>query len=228
MRLRRVTRSPFAFWIAVAVLAVITWSVVAGIVGRAQAQAEHFGSLRDAAVATRPVAAGALLGPDDVVIRSVPAAFLPEASVAALSEVLGRTVLTRLFPGQAVVREQFAPFGLEGVAALLPPGARAVAVPTGGATAPLRKGDVVDVLATFDPAAPGAAAQEPTFAVATNAVVVDVGGDAATVAVGPEEAKRVAFAVTQATVTLAVGAPGDAQRAPVATSTSTPRPTIAR
>jgi Flp pilus assembly protein CpaB len=65
----------------------------------------------------------------------------------------------------------------------------------------LRRGDRVDVLATFDPPPAG---QEPTFPVAEAALVVDVGPEAASVAVGPEEAKRVAFAVASGTVTLTV------------------------
>ena len=66
----------------------------------------------------------------------------------------------------------------------------------------LSKGDAVDVLATFDPAA--AQGQEPTFPVATAATVVDVRGESVTIAVDPEEAKRVAFAETHGTVTLAL------------------------
>lgn len=246
MRLRRITRSPIAFWAGVAVLAIITWSVVAGIVGRAQAQADRFGSVRLAVVAARAVPMGEVVEAGDLANRDIPAAFLPEGWLGAPGDAVGRTVVAPLFPGQPVVKGQLAPDGLVGVAALLPPASRAVAVPTGAATAPLRKGDVVDVLATFetsDGGVGGAGGQEPTFPVATNALVVDVGSDAATVAVGLEEAKRVAFAVARGTVTLVVGAPGNAggqprrppdpggepaQRAPVATSTSTPRPTAAR
>jgi Flp pilus assembly protein CpaB len=202
-----------AFWIGVAVLAVVTWSVVAGIVSRAQAQAARFGSLRAVVVVVRPLETGAVVADEDVVVREIPLAFLADDSVGSPAEAVGHTAVAPLYPGQAVVRDQLAPAGLKGVAALLPPGTRAVAVPTGPATAPIRKGDVVDVLATFDQSVPGAVSvgQEPTFPVATNAVVVDVGSDAATVAVTPQEVARVAFAVTQGTVTLAVGAPGDAR-----------------
>lgn len=230
MRLRRFTRSPIAFWIGVAVLAIITWSVVTGIVGQAQAEVDRFGAVRSAVVAARLVPVGDIVEPGDVASRDVPVAFLPDGWVGAPADAVGRTAVAPLFPGQAVVKGQLAPDGLSGVAALLPVGTRAVAVPTGGATVPLRVGDVVDVLATFD--ASGGGDQEPTFPVATGAVIVAVGPDAATVAVSPDEAKRVAFAVTRGTVTLAVGAPDSrvrpAQRTPVATSTSTPRPTTAR
>ncbi|HEX8770013.1 MAG TPA: Flp pilus assembly protein CpaB [Acidimicrobiales bacterium] len=226
MRLRRFIRSPISFWVGVAILAATTWLIVSRIVAEAEAQVARFGSLRDAVVATRPVGLGVVVTADDVGLRRVPLAFLPEGRVGSLADTVGRTAVTPLFAGQAVVRGQLAPAGLQGVAALLPPGTRAVAVPTGPTTAPIRKGDIVDVLATLDPSAGNVTGQEPTFPVATSAVVVDVGADAATVAVGPEEAKRVAFAVTEGTVTLAVGSPG--QRTPVASSTNTPRPTTTR
>lgn len=208
MRLRRFSRSPLAFWLALATLVVLTWSVIAGMLGRAQAQADRFGSVRNVVVVTRALEIGAVVAPGDVGLRETPAAFVPAGWLGTTDEAVARTTVSRLFPGQVLLREQLAPAGLKGVAALLPPGTRAVAVPTGAATAPLQTGDLVEVLATFDPSV--ASGQEPTFAVARNALVVDVGADAATVAVGPEEAKRVAFAVTQGSVTLAVAAPGSA------------------
>jgi Flp pilus assembly protein CpaB len=224
MLLRRFTRSPFAFWFGVAGLVIVTWSVVAGTLGRAQAEADRFGSLRAAVVVTRSVEAGAVVSRSDVEVREVPAAFLPKASVPSVEEVAGRTAVAPLFTGQAVVREQLAPAGLKGVAALLPADTRAVAVPAGAGTPPLHRGDVVDVLATFDPSAAGV--EDPTVAVATQALVVDVGADAASVAVSPEEAKRVAFAVTQGTVTLAISSPD--QRTPVTSTIPTATPTTHR
>jgi Flp pilus assembly protein CpaB len=83
-----------------------------------------------------------------------------------------------------------------------------VAVPAGGASAPVRTGDVVDVLATFDAAS--SITGDATSAVATGALVVDVGDDAVTVAVAPDEARRVASAVAHGLVTLALAAPPDA------------------
>jgi hypothetical protein len=64
----------------------------------------------------------------------------------------------------------------------------------------LEVGDRVDVLATFDPGVSGDG--EPTFAVATGAVVVHVGDDAVTVAVRQAAAPRVAYALAAGTVTL--------------------------
>ena len=206
MRLRRLSRSPVVFWALVALLAVLTASVVGGMAGRARAEAARYGSLRTVAVADRPVAVGTVLGPADVSEERVPAAFLPEGWVRSAAEVVGRTVVVPLFRGAPVLREQVAPWGVHGVAALLPPGARAVAVPTGAAAPKLRTGDVVDVLATL--AADVEAGEEPTVEVAAGALVVDVAEESATVAVAPEEARRVAFALTVGSLTLALRTAG--------------------
>lgn len=203
MRLRRLARSPLAYWVAVVALAAFTAFTVAGQVGRAEAQAARYGRLRPVVTATRPVEVGAVVRPADVVVRSMPAAFLPEGSLATTGAVVGRTVVVPLFRGTAVLAAQLAPEGLEGLAALLPAGARAVAVPTGTAAVALRRGDRVDVLATFDPPPAG---EEPTFPVAEAALVVDVGPEAVAVAVAPEEALRVAYAVAAGVVTLVLTA----------------------
>ena len=206
MRLRRLSRSPVVFWALVALLAVLTATVVGGMTDRARAEAARYGSLRTVAVARRPVDAGTVLRPSDVSEERVPAAFLPEGWVRSASEVVGRSVVVPLFRGAPVLRGQVAPWGLQGVAALLPPGARAVAVPTGGVAPKLRTLDVVDVLATLD--ADVAAGEEPTVEVAVGALVVDVGEESATVAVAPDEARRVAFALSAGAVTLALRSGG--------------------
>ena len=200
MRLRRLSRSPVVFWGLVAVLAVLTATVVGGMTSRARAEAARYGSLRTVAVARHPAGAGTVLRPDDVSEARVPAAFLPEGWVRSASEVVGRTVVVPLFGGAPILRGQLAPWGVQGVAALLPPGGRAVAVPTSGATPKLRTGDVVDVLATLE--ADVGAGEEPTVEVAVGALVVDVGEESATVAVAPDEARRVAFALTAGAVSL--------------------------
>lgn len=202
MGLRRLTRTPLAFWVTVIALAIVTGLVVARAVHGAQAQAARFGSLRTAVVVTRPVDAGVVLAPTDVTLRQVPLAFLPEGWTSSEGDAVGRTVVVRLFRGQPVLRGHVAPSGLQGVAALLPPGTRAIAVPVGASTAALRRGDIVDVLATFDRQQAGD--REPTFPVALEAAVVDVGPESATLAVAPEEAKRVAFAMAHGVVNLTI------------------------
>jgi pilus assembly protein CpaB len=203
VRLRRLVRSPLAYWVAVVALAAFTASIVAGQVDRAGAQAARYGRLRPVVVATRPVELGSVVRQADVAVRSMPAAFLPEGALSSTGSVVGRTLAVPLFQGSAVVTGHLAPDGLDGVAALLPTDMRAVAVPTGPASVALRRGDRVDVLATFDPPPAG---EEPTFPVAEAAPVLDVGPEAVTVAVAPEEAKRVAYAVAAGVVTLTLTA----------------------
>jgi len=212
VRLRRLSRSPLFFWVVVALLALFTASVVSRLVGRARADAARFGSLRTVVVASDPVDAGEVVSEGRVQVRSVPAAFLPEGWMGSPAEVIGRTAVTPLFRGQAVLRANLAPWGLKGLAALLPAGTRAVGVPTGAASPPLQRGDVVDVLASFDPQAAGGG--EPTFAVAVAASVVDVGEESATVAVTPAEAAKVVYAVSHGAVALAITAGPDNAPAP--------------
>ena len=204
MGIRRLVRSPVVVWLAVIVLAAATGLTVTRLMAQAEAASARYGTLRSAVVAVRPAEIGAVLAPADVSVRQVPAAFLPEGSVSAVDDVVGRTVVVPVVPGQPVLRRFLAPEGLQGVAALLPPGTRGVAVPTGPPGTPLQRGDVVDVLATFDPSVAGTGS--PTFPVAAGALVIDVGEESATVAVTPEQSTRVAFALTQGVITLAVSA----------------------
>ena len=201
--LRRVARSPLAYWAAVVALACFTAVTVAGQLGKAEAQAARYGRLRPVVTATRAVEVGSVLGAADVTLRTMPAAFLPEGAIGATGAVVGRTVVVPLFRGAAVLAGNLAPDGLGGLAALLPPGTRAVAVPGGPESVAVRRGDRVDVLATFDPPPAG---QEPTFPVAEAALVVDVGPEAVAVAVAADDAPRVAYAVAAGVVTLALTA----------------------
>ncbi|MDQ6797531.1 MAG: SAF domain-containing protein [Actinomycetota bacterium] len=88
MRLHRLLRSPLLFWAAVALLAVLTAIIVGRAMGRARSEAAHWGSVRDVAVTTDPVAAGTAVRAGDVVVRSMPAAFLPDGAMSSLDEVV--------------------------------------------------------------------------------------------------------------------------------------------
>ncbi len=114
MRLRRLARSPFAYWAAVVALAAFTASTIAGQVDRAGAQVARYGRLRPVVTAARPVEVGAVLRSADVVVRSLPAAFLPEGALGTTGEVVGRTVVVPLFRGTPVVAGQLAPDGHRG------------------------------------------------------------------------------------------------------------------
>jgi Flp pilus assembly protein CpaB len=207
VRLRLLSRSPLAYWAAVAALALVTTLAVSQLVGRARTEAARYGSPRAVVIATRDIGVGSQLGGGDVIVRTLPSALVPPDAVGDPAQARGRVVVVPVFEGQPVVRRQLAPWGRTRAAALLPPGKRGISVAAGPAAAKLAKGDTVDVLATFDPATPGAAGKEPTFPVAVAASVIDVGGESVTIAVDPEEAKRVAFATAHGAVTVVLSSP---------------------
>ena len=207
MRLRR---SPLPFWALAVALSLATGLTVARLAGEAAARADRLGGLVDVPVAARPIAAGAVV-PDDVEVRSLPSALVPSGRLAR--SPAGRVAIVSLAPGEVVLAAKLAPDGLTGVAALVPPGHRALAVPVDAGALALRPGHRVDVLATLELGGVGdvgggaGAGAAPTFPVATDALVVDAGDDAVTVAVTPDEAPRVAFALARGTVTLALTSP---------------------
>ena len=201
--MRLLSRSPVPYWVTVAAVALVTALAMSHLLGRAGAEAARYGSPRSVVMAVRDLGVGDDVRAGDVSVKRLPAALVPPDAIADPTDSHGRTVVVAVFAGEPILRCQLAPWGRHGVSALLPPGTRGVTVAAGATAARLSRGDTVDVLATFDPAAAGQD-QEPTFAVATAAPVVDVRGEAVTVAVKPEEAKRVAFAVTHGAVTLAL------------------------
>jgi Flp pilus assembly protein CpaB len=210
--------------LVVAVLALITAMVAARVVGDAGTLAARYGPLRPVVVAARALDPGSVVSAGDVAVRRVPGSLVPDGAVPSTDQARGRTVVAPVFPGVPLVVGQLAPDGRRGLGALLPPGSRAVAVPNGRPALALIRGDSVDVLATFDPAG-SAEGAPPTFPVAVGALVVDIGEDSAAVAVSPEEAARVAFALVSGVVTLALAAPVDPMGSDGAVSgSSSPEP----
>ncbi|HUR18937.1 MAG TPA: Flp pilus assembly protein CpaB [Acidimicrobiales bacterium] len=202
-------RSSLLFWSATSVMAGATGLFVSHQVADASARAARLGGLRPVPVAARPLAAGRVLTADDVTFRRLPAAALPDAPLAR--SPAGHPTLVPLAAGEVLLASKLAPDGVRGVAALLPAGMRALAVPVDTAAMALERGHHVDVLATFDVEAGEAGengettdAGAPTFAVATDAIVLDATEESVTIAVSPEEAARVAFAIARGTVTLAL------------------------
>jgi len=201
MLVRRWARSPFVFWLVTCVLGATTGLVVSHSLAVARAAARRYGATRPVAVAARPADPGHTLVAGDVDTVDMPSSLIPPGALGAGADARGRTVVIALFPGEVILDAHLAGPGAHGLAALLPAGRQAVAVPIDRGGVRVRKGDVVDVLATFDTPSPSG---EPTFPVAIGATVVDTGPDNVTVAVTPEEAARVAYALAKGEVTLAV------------------------
>ena len=201
MRLYRLRRHPFGFWLVTFLLAGLT----AAVVLRAGESADRWGRLAPVVVVAREAAPGSLVGAGDVRVDWWPARLVPRDAAAAVDEVAGRVAVVGLWPGEPVLRSRLAPDGLTGVAALVPLGMRAVALPLDGPGLALRVGDWVDVLATFE--------SEPTVVVAQSVPVVAVGEAAVTVAVPADLAPKLAYALTRSTLTLAQVANSTATRA---------------
>lgn len=202
MRLRRV---PALYWILAVGLAACTSVTIFRLAAAADARARYWGTHAQVPVVVRPVAAGASIDPSDFEIRSVPESLLPQSKVA--SDPAGLTAIVPLLPGEVLVEAKLAPAGVEGAAALLEPGQRAVAVPRNETTPPVQVGDRVDVILTLD--ATGATGGPPAFAIARAAMVVHVNDAAVTLAVPAADAAKVAFGAAQSAVALAVSSPDD-------------------
>lgn len=199
----RLRRRPLAWWAMTAALAALTAVTGQAVLADVTAGGGPPGDAVSVPVATRDLPAGAVVDEGDVEWRRLPRRAVPEAPAA--SDPIGSPVRVALVRGEVVLAARLGRAGASPVAALLLPGTRGISVPaTGGALPPLEVGDVVDVVATFESAEPGAAGEDPAFAVARAATVVHVGPEAVTVAVAVAEAPRVAFALARGAVLLAL------------------------
>lgn len=201
----RARRSRSIRWAWAAAVAIAVGGWVSSVTNEAESRAHRFGQLVEVAVAARPVATGALLTPGDIDWRQIPRSFLPDS--APVRQPVGRVATADLLMGDVVVAGRVAPSGLRGPAALLPRHHKAIAVERSTTTPRLRLGDRVDLLATFPPELSGDG--DPTFPVARQARVIDVGSESVTVAVSAVEAPRVAYAISAGTVTLVLTGPSD-------------------
>lgn len=202
MRLRRV---PALYWILSLGLAACTSVTIFRLAAAADSRARYWGTLAAVPVVTGPIAAGATIEADDFEIRRVPEALLPHSSVAF--EPVGLTAIVPMWPGEVVVAAKLAPAGLEGPAAMLGAGERAVAVPRIETTPPVSVGDRVDVILNLDPA--GTSGGPPAIPVARAARVLHVAEVAVTLAVPVDEATKVAFGAAQGALSLAITSPAD-------------------
>ena len=196
---RRVTLRRLGWW---ALAAVVAWTV-ADQVATAQAAEATWGRTVAVVVATSDLSPGDVIAEDSVTVEQVPARFVPGAALDALPS--GRRVNASLAAGEMVLSTRLAPAGLGRTGAALPDGSRAVTIGLGEAAAPVRAGDVVDLLAVTVGGDTGAVPDlyedtGPVVArrVAARAIVLGVSATAATLAVRAEEVRpTVAAAATQ-------------------------------
>jgi Flp pilus assembly protein CpaB len=201
----------------VAGLCLVTAHTIATDLASLHAQARRSGPLVPVAVARRWLPLGHVIAPGDVTTRRVFAADRPAGSFGDPDRLTGRTVAVPVLAESPVLRGALASRG----GAPVGPGQRALWVPLEHAAARPRPGTVVDVLATF----PGS--EDPTITVARGALVLepiggpdptsdgggsDGGGSDGGVALLMTEdaAARVAYALANGAVTLALAPPESA------------------
>jgi Flp pilus assembly protein CpaB len=198
LALRRHPRARRA--LAAVLAATVGWSVMA-TVHRAEAERRAWGATEHVLVARADIEAGEALHPGNAHLVLHPAALVPDGAAGELTGA--QRAATPIWAGEVVHEARLAAAGLSAVAGRLPPGTRAVAVPVEPSSAPpLEVGDRVDVLVALAPEAAGSG--PPGFALATGVPVVDVADAAVTVALSPDAAPRVAVALGQGAVTLAL------------------------
>ena len=194
-----ILRPPPLRLVAVTVLALLAGLVVHRTTSAAADAATRLGETTTVAVARDALSPGDEIGTDDLSLVERPVAHVPDGAVT--TEAAGRTVTAAVPAGEILVSERLAGEGRRGAAALVPRGWRALAVPVIDAPVPVRRGDLVDVVASFDPSL---VERDPAMVVAAEAVVVDVADDAVTVAVPTGRVTDVAFALANGIVTLAL------------------------
>lgn len=206
----RLRRHPALFWVLAGGLSLFTGIFVLQLVGQAESQASRFGGMRQVLVATRRIERGSPLNSTNSEVRSVPKVFVPAGVLNSPSD--GVIVTDDLEVGEFIVTTRLAQGDLSPTASLIPPGKRAIAIPTEGTALPLALSDRVDVLATMVPSdlaahSSASSPSAPTFPIARDAVVIANDDDGATVAVSEDEAARIAYALTAGVVTLVLRGP---------------------
>lgn len=142
--LRRRLRTPAAHWALAVGLGLATVVVVGDQLERARAEADRYGRWRPAVVATRDLAAGVTLGPDDVRTVRLPASMVPAGAVTG--PPLGRRLASPLRAREVLVADRLRG-GSSALAAAVPEDWRAVAVAVAEPALEVGPGDVVDLLA---------------------------------------------------------------------------------
>jgi Flp pilus assembly protein CpaB len=196
-----VRRSALLWWTVTIALGLITTLVVSSSLATATRAAQSWGAEREVWVVQRALEGGDVITSLTVRKTRLPRGVVPDGALDGAATPVGEATRVALHRGEVVLTSRLAGAGAHGVAALVPPGHRAIAVPNDEPMPTVRVGDRVDVLATFDV---DGGESEPSVAVASGAEVLMVTARALTLAVVTDEAPRVAFALAKGAVTVAL------------------------
>jgi len=191
------------------VLAVVAGTLAAATVQRAEHVRAAYGDTRHVPVADVDLPVGREVTDADLTWSDLPEALIPD-DVAA--EATGRTVTEPVVAGEVLLERRLSGGTVDGTAALVTPGRRALALPVESAPPGLTVGDRVEAYApavSSGSLADLARAQGPgARRVARDALVVAIDERSITVSVGGAEAPGLAAALLDGALTLALVAPG--------------------
>jgi len=221
VRARRIMVRPVVRRLLVLMVAAGTGLTVVALVRSADQARDRWGATRTVAVARHDLAPGETIDGGSAELRELPEAAVATEALAAVP--VGAVVRQPVAAGEPLLGDRIAPGGLTGVAALVPAGHRAIAIPVEPLGVPrVVVGDQVDVLAVLAPAlaAPAVDGSEETdpsevdsldglatvgqtaIPVVERAVVVDVADGAVTIAVAERDVPAVATALAYGPVLL--------------------------
>jgi Flp pilus assembly protein CpaB len=201
-------------WTAALAVAALTAGVVGSDLAALHRRAGSLGPQVQVLVAAHDLPLGSTLRGADVRAVARHRSQVPADALTDVARAEGRVVAVPAVAGTVLVTRQIVPARRGGLDGVLPRGRRALRVPDPDGLRP-RPGSRIDVLATFDPALLGSGA-DPTGVVARGALVLDGRRDrgdgsrpTVLVMVAEADAPKLAFALANATVALALAPPDD-------------------
>ena len=196
------------------------FALVHGYAARLEALRPEIGSEVPVVVASRDIARGTQLDGSMLTVERMPSKFAPPGAEATLASVTGRTLAADVIAGEAVTAARVGAEGAGAVAALVPPGLRAMTVEAGVRPGSIRPGDRVDVLATFGGPHPHTETVATGLEVllvlgsdGSNGGIVSVssgsspGGPSLVLLVSPDAAEQLAYAKAFADLSIAIDGP---------------------
>jgi len=191
--LRSLRRSPLAYWAAAIVLGIATFTMVQRRSSDLDERSRQLGPLATTIVARSDLLAGDLVGADDVEQRTVPQQVIPRDAVESIPD--GTRLTADVFEGEVLVAARLTGGATSALAAALPTGHLAVAVPMAETGLDLERGDRVSLLAL---------GSDGYSEVIATGQVISVGDSSVTVAVASAAVGPVADALLAGTITIAL------------------------
>ena len=205
-------------WLAALIVAIVTATTVISSVASLRHQDEAFGQIRSLVVARRDLPIGTRIAAADLTTRRLRGEPPEHDTIAGTADAVGRIVRSPLLRGDLLTARHLTASRRGALSDVVPNGQRAVRLVIEHGLRP-SIGDVVDVLATFDPATLGDGG-DPTVLVAPAVPVLTVdtapaSGDTVgiTVLVTPQQASRLAFSAATGTLSIALAPPEAAEGA---------------